>query len=98
MFWVLRVLTRKHAPTFSLPSLSSLLKYVSYVITYAIGPLTCHYKSRARAKSYVSNQAFDKEMAQLFEKARRWHEAGGEAYGRILLLQVGGIISTPYPF
>jgi len=37
-------------------------------------------------------------MAQLFEKARRWHEAGGEAYGRILLLQVGGIISTPYPF
>ncbi|KAI0271698.1 hypothetical protein BC834DRAFT_860890 [Gloeopeniophorella convolvens] len=44
-------------------------------------------ESRARAKSYASNKAFDKEIAQLFEKARRWHEAGNDAYGHVLLLQ-----------
>ncbi|KAI0063253.1 hypothetical protein BV25DRAFT_1802548 [Artomyces pyxidatus] len=44
-------------------------------------------ESRARAKSYPTNMAFDKEMAQLFEKARRWHEPGSDAYGHVLLLQ-----------
>ena len=28
------------------------------------------------------------DMSRLFEKARRWHEPGTEAYGRALLLQV----------
>ena len=27
-------------------------------------------------------------MARIFEKARRWHDAGTEAYGMTLLLQV----------
>ncbi|KAI0307427.1 hypothetical protein B0F90DRAFT_1673495 [Multifurca ochricompacta] len=44
-------------------------------------------ESHARAKSYGSNKAFDKEIAQLFEKARRWHEPGSDAYGHVLLLQ-----------
>ncbi|KAI0044882.1 hypothetical protein FA95DRAFT_1608164 [Auriscalpium vulgare] len=44
-------------------------------------------ESRARAKSYQSNKMFDREMAQLFEKARRWHEPGSDAYGHVLLLQ-----------
>ncbi|KAH9060710.1 hypothetical protein EDB87DRAFT_1613452 [Lactarius vividus] len=44
-------------------------------------------ESRARAKTYASNKAFDKEVAQLFEKARRWHEPGSDAYGHVLLLQ-----------
>ncbi|KAH8984669.1 hypothetical protein EDB86DRAFT_2962234 [Lactarius hatsudake] len=35
-------------------------------------------ESRARAKTYASNKAFDKEVAQLFEKARRWHEPGSD--------------------
>lgn len=44
-------------------------------------------ESNARAKTYASNEAFDKEVAQLFEKARRWHEPGSDAYGHVLLLQ-----------
>ncbi|KAI0294782.1 hypothetical protein BC826DRAFT_909647 [Russula brevipes] len=44
-------------------------------------------ESRARTKAYASNKAFDKEIAQLFEKGRRWHEPGGDAYGHVLLLQ-----------
>lgn len=37
---------------------------------------------------YKSAKEFDLEFARLFEKARRWHESGSEAYGRTLLLQV----------
>ncbi|TFK38725.1 RSC complex protein [Crucibulum laeve] len=44
-------------------------------------------ESRVRAKSYASSKEFDMEMARLFEKARRWHEPGTDAYGRVLLLQ-----------
>ncbi|KAN0121428.1 hypothetical protein V8E52_003324, partial [Russula decolorans] len=44
-------------------------------------------ESRARSNAYASNKAFDKEIAQLFEKARRWHELGSDAYGHVLLLQ-----------
>ncbi|KAH9964614.1 hypothetical protein BC827DRAFT_1188416 [Russula dissimulans] len=44
-------------------------------------------ETRARAKAYASNKAFDKEIAQLFEKGRRWHEPGSDAYGHVLLLQ-----------
>ena len=36
----------------------------------------------------MSNKAFDREIAQLFEKARRWHEPGSDAHGHVLLLQV----------
>lgn len=45
-------------------------------------------QSRTRAGHYASGQAFDKEMTQLFLKARRCCDAGTEAYGRILVLQV----------
>ncbi|KAH9947379.1 hypothetical protein B0H21DRAFT_739315 [Amylocystis lapponica] len=44
-------------------------------------------ESRARMKYYTSSKAFDKEMSQLFLKARRWYELGSEAYGNVLVLQ-----------
>ncbi|KAF8174741.1 RSC complex protein [Pholiota molesta] len=44
-------------------------------------------ETRARHKMYKSAKEFDLEFARLFEKARRWHESGSEAYGRTLLLQ-----------
>lgn len=37
---------------------------------------------------YETSQSFDKEMSQLFLKARRWYELGTDAYGNILTLQV----------
>ena len=37
---------------------------------------------------YKTSQAFDKEMSQLFLKARRWYEIGTEPYGNVLVLQV----------
>ncbi|KAH9927429.1 uncharacterized protein BXZ73DRAFT_48932 [Epithele typhae] len=36
---------------------------------------------------YQSPQAFDKEMSQLFLKARRWYERRTEVYGQVLVLQ-----------
>lgn len=45
-------------------------------------------QTRARHKMYKSSKEFDLEFGKLFEKARRVHEAGSEAYGRALLLQV----------
>jgi chromatin structure-remodeling complex subunit RSC1/2 len=45
---------------------------------------------------YKSSKDFDLEMARLFEKARRYHEPGSEAYGRALLLQVS-YDSTLFP-
>ncbi|KAF9527101.1 hypothetical protein CPB83DRAFT_856749 [Crepidotus variabilis] len=44
-------------------------------------------ETRARHKLYKSSKDFDKDMARLFEKARRTHEPATEAYGRALLLQ-----------
>ncbi|TFK84868.1 hypothetical protein K466DRAFT_664886 [Polyporus arcularius HHB13444] len=44
-------------------------------------------ESRARMKYYETSQAFDKEMAQLFLKARRWYEIGTEPYGNVVALQ-----------
>lgn len=44
-------------------------------------------ESRARSKEYKDAKEFDKDMARLFEKARRYHEPSSEAYGHILLLQ-----------
>jgi chromatin structure-remodeling complex subunit RSC1/2 len=44
-------------------------------------------QSRARAKSYTIPEEFDRDMARLFEKARRFHQPTTEAYGRVLLLQ-----------
>ena len=37
---------------------------------------------------YETSQSFDKEMSQLFLKARRWYELGTDAYGNVLTLQV----------
>ena len=37
---------------------------------------------------YETSQSFDKEMSQLFLKARRWYELGTDAYGHVLTLQV----------
>lgn len=54
----------------------------------AILECTDVFQTRARHKMYKSSKEFDLEFAKLFEKARRVHEAGSEAYGRALLLQV----------
>ncbi|KAG6828415.1 hypothetical protein H0H92_008079 [Tricholoma furcatifolium] len=45
------------------------------------------FTTRLRSKSYESSREFDREMARLFEKARRYHKPGTESYGRVLLLQ-----------
>ncbi|KAH9850627.1 hypothetical protein C2E23DRAFT_904961 [Lenzites betulinus] len=44
-------------------------------------------ESRARMKHYETARAFDREMSQLFLKARRWYELGTEPYGNVLVLQ-----------
>ncbi|KAI0367477.1 hypothetical protein BV20DRAFT_970438 [Pilatotrama ljubarskyi] len=44
-------------------------------------------ESRTRMRYYETSQAFDKEMSQLFLKARRWYELGTEPYGNVLVLQ-----------
>ncbi|OCH94163.1 hypothetical protein OBBRIDRAFT_748123 [Obba rivulosa] len=44
-------------------------------------------ESRVRMNYYASSKDFDKEMSQLFLKARRWFEFGSDAYGNILVLQ-----------
>ncbi|EMD41459.1 hypothetical protein CERSUDRAFT_110034 [Gelatoporia subvermispora B] len=44
-------------------------------------------ESRVRADHYASSKDFDKEMSQLFLKARRWYEPGSDAYGSVLVLQ-----------
>ncbi|KAI0327304.1 hypothetical protein GY45DRAFT_1327801 [Cubamyces sp. BRFM 1775] len=44
-------------------------------------------ESRAQMRYYTTSQAFDKEMSQLFLKARRWYEIGTEPYGNVLVLQ-----------
>ncbi|KXN88583.1 Chromatin structure-remodeling complex subunit rsc1 [Leucoagaricus sp. SymC.cos] len=44
-------------------------------------------ESRAKGKQYENAKEFDKEMARLFEKARRLYEPCSEAYGHVLLLQ-----------
>ncbi|KAF8972536.1 RSC complex protein [Flammula alnicola] len=55
-------------------------------------------ETRARHKMYKSSKEFDLDMVRLFEKARRWHEPGTEAYGRTLLLQrLYQAITSPNP-
>ncbi|KAJ8088817.1 hypothetical protein PM082_014063 [Marasmius tenuissimus] len=44
-------------------------------------------ENRVRQNEYTSPQDFDKDMARLLEKARRWHEPCTEPYGNVLLLQ-----------
>ncbi|KAK7019739.1 hypothetical protein VNI00_017979 [Paramarasmius palmivorus] len=44
-------------------------------------------EARVRSNEYSTPQAFDKDMALLFEKARRWHEQSNHSYGHVLLLQ-----------
>ncbi|EJF58495.1 hypothetical protein DICSQDRAFT_90751 [Dichomitus squalens LYAD-421 SS1] len=44
-------------------------------------------ESRSRMNYYETPQAFDKEMSQLFLKARRWYDPGTEPYGNALALQ-----------
>jgi chromatin structure-remodeling complex subunit RSC1/2 len=45
-------------------------------------------QNRARTQHYPTAQQFDRDLTRLFERARRWHAAGSEAYGRCILLQV----------
>ncbi|KAA1468335.1 hypothetical protein DENSPDRAFT_863516 [Dentipellis sp. KUC8613] len=59
------------------------LPYLSFSFPLSLKLVETH----ARSKTYASNKDFDKEMARLFEKARRWHEQGSDAYGHVLLLQ-----------
>ncbi|PIL30846.1 hypothetical protein GSI_07014 [Ganoderma sinense ZZ0214-1] len=44
-------------------------------------------ETRARMNYYETSQSFDKDMSQLFLKARRWYELGTDAYGNVLTLQ-----------
>ncbi|EIW65096.1 uncharacterized protein TRAVEDRAFT_26037 [Trametes versicolor FP-101664 SS1] len=44
-------------------------------------------ESRTRMKYYETSKGFDREMSQLFLKARRWYESGTEPYGNVLVLQ-----------
>ncbi|KAF8798290.1 hypothetical protein BYT27DRAFT_7203401 [Phlegmacium glaucopus] len=44
-------------------------------------------ETRSRHKLYKSAKDFDTDMAHIFEKARKWHDPGTEAYGMTLLLQ-----------
>ena len=46
---------------------------------------------------HESSQAFDKEMAQLFLKARRWYEIGTEPYGNVVVLQARLVCRTSPP-
>ena len=50
--------------------------------------LSQRLQTRSRHKLYKSGKDFDTDMARIFEKARRWHDPGTEAYGMTLLLQV----------
>jgi chromatin structure-remodeling complex subunit RSC1/2 len=50
-------------------------------------------QTRLRGGEYENPQAFDREMHETFLKARRFHEAGSDAYGTVLLLQVSRITS-----
>jgi len=45
-------------------------------------------QNKARENGYESSQAFDKELSNLFLKARRSYEPVTEAYGYVLHLQV----------
>ncbi|KAI9510644.1 hypothetical protein F5148DRAFT_1333868 [Russula earlei] len=67
----------------AMPEESTNVPYLSFSFPLSLKLV----ESRARAKAYASNKAFDQEIAQLFEKARRWHEPGSDAYGHVLLLQ-----------
>ncbi|KAF8588485.1 hypothetical protein K439DRAFT_1384573 [Ramaria rubella] len=52
------------------------------------GPIS--YKmieTRVRTQHYATPTLFDQDMGRLFERARRWHTAGTEAYGLCILLQ-----------
>lgn len=44
---------------------------------------------------YVTIVEFDKDMARLFEKARRFFVEGSQEYGHVLVLQVSQL-STPF--
>ncbi|EPS92765.1 hypothetical protein FOMPIDRAFT_1056573, partial [Fomitopsis schrenkii] len=44
-------------------------------------------QSRAQNRQYVSSQAFDRAMSELFMMGRRHYEVGSEEYGHILVLQ-----------
>ena len=53
---------------------------------------------RIQTGEYDNAQGFDREMHELFLKGRRYYEAGSDAYGSVLLLQVGCTLdasSTP---
>ncbi|KAF8628527.1 hypothetical protein AX15_003840 [Amanita polypyramis BW_CC] len=61
----------------------STIPYLSYGYPLSLKTI----ENRARSKQLTVAKEFDKEMARLFEKARRWHEPTSEAYGRVILLQ-----------
>ncbi|KAF9449324.1 hypothetical protein P691DRAFT_812703 [Macrolepiota fuliginosa MF-IS2] len=61
----------------------SVIPHISYITPLSLK----HIESRARGKKYENAAEFDKEIARLFEKARRYHEPCSEAYGHVLSLQ-----------
>ena len=48
-------------------------------------------QNRLQAGEYENPQQFDREMHEFFLKGRRFYEAGSDAYGNVLLLQVSDI-------
>jgi len=52
---------------------------------------------RLQTGEYENPQEFDREMHELFLKARRYHEAGSDAYGSVLVLQVTRTSHTLVP-
>ena len=52
---------------------------------------------RVQTGEYENPQEFDREMHELFLKARRYHEAGSDVYGSVLLLQVSCTSRTSVP-
>jgi chromatin structure-remodeling complex subunit RSC1/2 len=51
-----------------------------------------------REKRYTSLIAFDRDMSNLFERARRYHQDGSEQYGHIIVLQrLYNALTAPYP-
>ena len=46
-------------------------------------------QARLQAGEYENPQRFDREMHEFFLKGRKFYEAGSDAYGNVLFLQVG---------
>ncbi|KAF8878456.1 hypothetical protein BD779DRAFT_1554735 [Infundibulicybe gibba] len=73
---------------------NSSIPYLSYSSPLSFKTI----ENYTRNKSYPDTKAFDRDMARLFEKARRWHKSSSDAYGKVLHLQrLYQALTSPYP-